>query len=204
VNHEQVARAARTDYEDLWGFGFRIEVDDSDRPRVGMGDVVVMDFVSRSRCVYSHHIIAAQISTPWFTLRRGTARFFARGSVASFAGTAPLSVSSGDHNRHRLSRAENRQLNSASHVAAITQARNATPGRAYYRRKRDEGKSPREALRCLKRRITDAIWRQLRSDLAKNDTTRAAPITSNVLSSESRPIVEPGSGRGHSKASALR
>lgn len=131
------------------------------------------------------------------------ARFATRDQFASFAGTAPLSVSSGDHNRHRLSRAGNRQLNSAIHVAAITQARNDTPGRAYYRRKRDEGKSPREALRCLKRRITDAIWRQLRADL-ETTAKRTNPPTNDKPSAEQRSIVEAGSRRGHSKASAPR
>ena len=130
------------------------------------------------------------------------ARFTTRDQFASYAGTAPLSVSSGDHNRHRLSRAGNRQLNSAIHIAAITQIRNQTPGRVYYQRKRDEGKSPREALRCLKRRITDAIWRQLRIDLesTKPDTAQPARTTSGA----SRPIVETGSRRGQSKESAPR
>jgi hypothetical protein len=131
------------------------------------------------------------------------ARFDTRDQFASYAGTAPLSVSSGDHNRHRLSRAGNRQLNSAIHIAAITQIRNDTPGRAYYRRKLDEGKSAREALRCLKRRITDAVWRQLRADLKPRPDN---PDTSPPAETQPtpRPIVGTGSRRGHSKASAPR
>ena len=93
------------------------------------------------------------------------ARFPSRNHLASYAGTAPIDVSSGDAPRHRLSRAGNRQLNSAIHVAAIVQIRHDTPGRDYYRRKQAAGKSKREALRCLKRRITDAIWRQLQIDV---------------------------------------
>jgi transposase len=131
------------------------------------------------------------------------ARFDTRDQFASYAGTAPLSVSSGDHNRHRLSRAGNRQLNSAIHIAAITQIRNDTPGRAYYRRKLDEGKSPREALRCLKRRITDAVWRQLRADLTPHrDNPETTPTADAQLTP--RPTVGTGSRRGHSKASAPR
>jgi len=91
-------------------------------------------------------------------------RFPTRNHFASYTGTAPIAVSSGDINRHRLSRSGNRQLNHAIHVAAITQIRFDTPGRAYYQRKLSEGKSTREALRCLKRRISDAIYRQLQLD----------------------------------------
>jgi transposase len=92
------------------------------------------------------------------------ARFPSRDHLASYAGTAPIDVSSGEQQRHRLNRAGNRQLNSAMHVAAIVQIRHDTPGRAYYRRKLAAGKTKREALRCLKRRITDAVWRQLQID----------------------------------------
>ena len=52
------------------------------------------------------------------------------------------------------------------HIAAVTQIRLDTPGRAYYRRKLAAGKTPMEAMRCLKRRISDAIYRQLRTDAA--------------------------------------
>jgi transposase len=91
-------------------------------------------------------------------------RFANRDRFASYTGTAPIAVSSGDHNRHRLSRSGNRRLNHALHIAAVTQIRNNTPGREYYRRKLAEGKNRLEALRCLKRQITDAVWRQLQVD----------------------------------------
>jgi transposase len=91
-------------------------------------------------------------------------RFPTRNHFASYTGTAPVAVSSGDHNRHRLNRAGNRRLNHAIHIAAIAQIRYDTPGRAYFQRKLAEGKSRREALRCLKRRISDAVWRQLQLD----------------------------------------
>ncbi len=79
-------------------------------------------------------------------------------------GTAPLDASSGEHDRHRLSRAGNRRMNHMIHIAAISQIRLDSDGRAYYRRKRAEGKKPLEALRCLKRRISDALYRQLVAD----------------------------------------
>jgi transposase len=91
-------------------------------------------------------------------------RFADRNRFASWTGTAPLDASSGEQNRHRLSRAGNRRMNHMIHIAAISQIRLDTEGRAYYRRKRAEGKKPLEAIRCLKRRISDAIYRQLLSD----------------------------------------
>jgi transposase len=91
-------------------------------------------------------------------------RFADRNRFASWTGTAPLDASSGEHNRHRLSRAGNRRMNHMIHIAAISQIRLQTDGCAYYRRKRAEGKKALEALRCLKRRISDAIYRQLLDD----------------------------------------
>lgn len=92
------------------------------------------------------------------------ARFADRNRFASWSGTAPLDASSGENHRHRLSHAGDRRVNHVIHIAAVTQLRNDTDGRAYYRRKRAEGKKPLEALRCLKRRISDAIFRQLVAD----------------------------------------
>ena len=92
------------------------------------------------------------------------ARFADRNRFASWTGTAPLDASSGEHDRHRLSRAGNRRMNHMIHIAAISQIRLDSDGRAYYRRKRAEGKKPLEAMRCLKRRISDALYRQLVAD----------------------------------------
>ena len=92
------------------------------------------------------------------------ARFADRNRFASWTGTAPLDASSGEHDRHRLSRAGDRRVNHVIHIAAVTQLRLDTDGRAYYRRKRAEGKKPMEAMRCLKRRISDALYRQLVAD----------------------------------------
>ena len=83
------------------------------------------------------------------------ARFAATGSFASWNGTAPIDASSGDQHRHRLSRAGNRRINRVLHIMAIVQLRNDTEGRAYYRRKLAAGKTTMEAMRCLKRRLSD-------------------------------------------------
>jgi transposase len=91
-------------------------------------------------------------------------RFADRNRFASWTGTAPLDASSGEQNRHRLSRAGNRRVNHMIHIAAVTQLRHDPTGQAYYRRKRSEDKKPMEAMRCLKRRISDAIYRQLVTD----------------------------------------
>jgi len=92
------------------------------------------------------------------------ARFPDRNHFASWTGTAPLDASSGEQIRHRLSRAGNRRMNHVIHVAAIVQIRHDTAGRAYYRRKLADSKTPMEALRCLKRRISDAVYRRLVAD----------------------------------------
>jgi len=101
------------------------------------------------------------------------ARFADRNRFASWTGTAPLDASSGEQIRHRLSRAGNRKANHVIHIVAVNQIRLNTPGRAYYRRKLAAGKAPLEALRCLKRRISEALYRQLRADA---NTTATAHV----------------------------
>ncbi|HEX5145337.1 MAG TPA: IS110 family transposase [Mycobacterium sp.] len=91
-------------------------------------------------------------------------RFRSGDAFASYAGVAPIEVSSGDVVRHRLSRAGDRQLNYALHVIAITQIRRDTAGKIYYQRKRATGKSHKEALRCLKRRLADIVYRTMIRD----------------------------------------
>jgi transposase len=91
-------------------------------------------------------------------------RFASRNHYASYNGTAPLEAFRGPRKRHRLNPRGNRQLNHAIHMAAVTQIRNDTPGRAYYERKVAEGKTKKEALRALKRRVSDAVYRQLLAD----------------------------------------
>ena len=96
------------------------------------------------------------------------ARFPSRDHFAAYNGTAPVEVSSGQRKIYRLSLRGNRRLNHAVHMAAITQIRHKhSDGRAYYQRKLAEGKTHKEALRCLKRRISDAIYARLRADARK-------------------------------------
>jgi transposase len=91
-------------------------------------------------------------------------RFPTKAHFASYSSTAPLEASSGEAVRHRLSLTGNRHLNYALHMVATCQARSDARGGAYYRKKIDEGKSRKEALRCLKRRISDAVFRSLMAD----------------------------------------
>jgi transposase len=91
-------------------------------------------------------------------------RFPTPGHFASYNGTAPIEASSGPMVRHRLNPRGNRQLNHALHMIAISQASHDTPGRVYFRRKLEEGKSVKEARRALKRRISDTVYKKLRED----------------------------------------
>jgi transposase len=91
-------------------------------------------------------------------------RFPTRAHFASWNGTAPIDASSGDHVRHRLARAGNRQINRVLHIMAVVQLRHPTKGRAYYDRKVAAGKTPMEAMRCLKRRLSDVVYRQMTAD----------------------------------------
>jgi transposase len=103
------------------------------------------------------------------------ARFATRDRFAAFNGTAPIEVSSGGRTVWRLSRRGNRTLNHAIHMAAVTQLRfRHSPGRGYYDRKIGEGKTPTEALRALKRRISDALWAAMAADARRAAATTAA------------------------------
>jgi transposase len=96
---------------------------------------------------------------------RDVSRFPDRDHFAAYNGTAPIEVSSGNRKIYRLSRRGNRRLNHVIHMAAVTQIRyRHSEGRAYYDRKLAEGKTPKEALRALKRRVSDAIFARLQAD----------------------------------------
>ena len=132
-------------------------------------------------------------------------RFPTRDRFAAFNGTAPIEVSSGGRKIWRLSRRGNRTLNHAIHMAAVTQTRwRHSPGRAYYDRKIAEGKTPKEALRALKRRISDALWAAMVAD-----ARRAAAVTS-AAQSKVGPGGQPGNDSvasaagSHPDAPALR
>jgi transposase len=91
-------------------------------------------------------------------------RFASDARLARHAGVAPLEASSGKQRRHRLDRGGNRQLNCALHRIAVTQGRVYGPARAYLERKQSEGKSRREALRCLKRQLARTVYTTLKSE----------------------------------------
>jgi transposase len=91
-------------------------------------------------------------------------RFPTKGHFATYNATAPIEASSGPRPKHRLNPRGNRKLNHAIHIAAISQLRFDTEGRAYYERKLAEGKSSKDAIRALKRRISDRVYRHLISD----------------------------------------
>ena len=93
-------------------------------------------------------------------------RFDTDAQLARHAGVAPLEASSGKHQRHRLDRGGNRQLNCALHRIAITQARIHPAARAYLERKQAEGKSRREAIRCLKRLLIRTVFNTLKTSAA--------------------------------------
>ena len=93
-------------------------------------------------------------------------RFRTDAQLARHGGVAPLEASSGRTRRHRLDRGGNRQLNCALHRIAVTQARMHPPARAYLERKQTEGKSRREAIRCLKRQLARIIFNTLKANPA--------------------------------------
>jgi transposase len=114
-------------------------------------------------------ILAAKIIGTVANVRR----FSTKAHFASYSGTAPVEASSGEVVRHRLSLAGNRRLNNALHMVAVCQARSNVRGGAYYRKKLAEGKSRKEALRCLKRRISDVVFKSLIADLEGPSRTAA-------------------------------
>jgi transposase len=102
-------------------------------------------------------------------------RFASAGHFASWNGTAPIDASSGDQKRHRLSRAGNWRINRALHIMAVVQLRHDTPGRAYYRRRLAEGKTTMEAMRALKRRLSDVVYRQMINDAKRSRAAGSGP-----------------------------
>ena len=110
-------------------------------------------------------------------------RFPTKGHFASWTGTAPIDASSGENIRHRLSRGGNRQINKALHMMAVVQLRNATEGRAYYDRKVAAGKTPNEAMRCLKRRLSDLVYKTMLNDLVAGTRTGPGGHRGNVSGS---------------------
>ncbi len=101
------------------------------------------------------------------------ARFPTEHHFASYTVTAPLDASSGKNTRHRLNTGGNRALNSVLHIVAVCQIRDGGRGQEYYLRKITEGKTPAEARRALKRRLSNVVYRTLKRDRHKALTTAA-------------------------------
>jgi len=98
-------------------------------------------------------------------------RFPTAAHFASWTGTAPIDASSGDQVRHRLSRGGNRQINRVLHIMAIVQLRNPSEGRSYFDRKKNDGKTSMEAIRCVKRRLSDIVYRTMLDDAVRTGVT---------------------------------
>jgi transposase len=146
------------------------------------------------------------------------ARFPTRDRFAAFNGTAPIEVSSGGRKVWRLSRRGNRTLNHAIHMAAVTQIRfSHSPGRGYYDRKIAEGKTPKEAMRALKRRLSDALWAAMVADARRAAATTAAAamagpggqpgndsVASAAGSHPDTPALRPSHSRTRTKATTTK
>jgi transposase len=103
-------------------------------------------------------------------------RFATADKFAAYNGTAPIEVPSGKRKIYRLSMRGNRRLNHAIHMAAVTQiAHKNSDGHAYYQRKLAEGKTPSEARRALKRKISNAIYARLQADARRAGRAAAGP-----------------------------
>ncbi len=107
----------------------------------------------------------------------GIGRFTSDAKLALLAGSAPIPASSGRTDRHRLDRGGNRQLNCALHRLAISKGRLDPDSAAYLARKQAEGKSRREALRCLKRHLARRVWRLLQPTPAEQPPCTSSPPT---------------------------
>jgi transposase len=141
----------------------------------------------------------------------GVSRFATRDRFAAYNGTAPVEVSSGNRKIYRLSLRGNRRVNHAIHMTAITQIRHAhSGGRTCYDKKIAEGKTHKEALRSLKRRISDAIYARLRADARHtassanegpggqpgNDSDSSAAGSHPDASSSDKPLPDPAPAYG--------
>ena len=129
--------------------------------RTQITDLVAASKTSLTKIYGAGVFVAARILAEVVDVRR----YPSRHHFAAANGSAPIPASSGRTSRYRLNRGGNLQLNRALYTIAITEIRAETEGRAYHMRKRAEGKTGREALRCLKRRLSDVVYRTMRADL---------------------------------------
>ncbi|MER7690349.1 transposase [Streptomyces sp. NPDC097610] len=147
-----------------------------------VAEIRALDKQSTANAAHLADLVAAADSTLTRTPGIGpvlAARLIARvgcfptsAAFANYAGTAPVEIAGADKARHRLSRSGDRQLNSVLHTIAVVQIRMPnSPGHAYYQRKISEGKTGKEAKRCLKRRLADHIWKVMLADERKAHPT---------------------------------
>ncbi|HYA44981.1 MAG TPA: IS110 family transposase [Acidimicrobiales bacterium] len=144
-------------------------------------------------------------------LTRDVRRFPDKDHFAAYNGSAPIEVSSGAKKIYRLSMRGSRQLNHALHMAAVTQVRHRhSEGRAYYDRKAAEGKTRKEALRALKRRISDALFAAMVADARRADKelgaggpggqTGSGSVACAAGSHPAKPALRPSHSRANPKA----
>jgi transposase len=127
-------------------------------------------------------------------------RFASRDAFASYNGTAPIEVSSGRRKVFRLSLRGNRRLNHAAHMTAVTQVRySSSEGRAYFDKKIAEGKTPKEALRALKRQVSDAFYKHLKADAARAESPGGQAGNDSVASAAGSHPKTPALRPGHSR-----
>jgi transposase len=141
-------------------------------------------------------------------------RFADRDKFASWNGTAPLDASSGQQNRHRLSRAGNRRINRALHIMAVVQLRNATEGRAYYDRRKAGGMPSMMAMRALKRRLSNVVYNCMLEDQKRREaagpggqsgTTLQSSVTDQTpdIGSSEKPHPEPAETNSRTLLAAM-
>jgi transposase len=141
---------------------------------------------------------------------RQASRFPSASAFASYAGVAPVEIASTDRARHRLPRGGDRQLNLTLHIIALTQVRmRASRGRAYYNTKIAAGKTRNEAMRCLKRRLADHVWRIMLADERRqpaaspgghSGTTLQSSVAGSTPTASSSDKSLPGPANRHSTA----
>jgi transposase len=110
-------------------------------------------------------------------------RFANRDRFASWNGTAPLDASSGEQQRHRLSRAGNRRINRTLHIMGVVQLRNPTAGRVYFDAKKEAGKTSMEAMRALKRRLSNVVYARMLADQKRREAAGPGGQSGTTLQS---------------------
>lgn len=110
-------------------------------------------------------------------------RFGNRDRFASWNGTAPLDASSGEQQRHRLSRAGNRRINRTLHIMGVVQLRNPTAGRTYFDAKKAAGKTSMEAMRALKRRLSNVVYTRMLADQQRREAAGPGGQSGTTLQS---------------------